>query len=109
VPYSRSSPNPEVSEGLDNLIDRVAVLSLPARATIEGGIDARVALAAFLIRCREILLAVRALSTFGFERVVDPLVRSSVEFAATSGWLMAEPQQHFAVMLGSARLGETSA
>jgi hypothetical protein len=103
VPHSRSSPNPEVSEELDHLVDRVAALSLPGRATIEGGIDARVALAAFLIRCREILLAVRALATFGCERVVDPLVRSSVEFAATSGWMMAEPQQHFAVMLGSTR------
>lgn len=82
-----------MTEDLDHLIDRVAALSLPGRATIEAGIDARVALAAFLIRCREILLAVRTLSTVGFERVVDPLVRSSIEFAATSGWLMAEPQQ----------------
>jgi hypothetical protein len=92
-----------MTEDLDHLIDRVAALSMPGRATIEGGIDARVALGAFLMRCREILLAVRTLSTVGFERVVDPLVRSSIEFAATSGWLMAEPQQHFAVMLGSTR------
>lgn len=92
-----------MSDDLDRLIDQVAELSVPGRATIEGGVDARAILGVFLIRCRDSLLAVRVLSSAGLERVVDPLVRTTIEFAATSGWLMSDPERHFSVMMDASR------
>jgi hypothetical protein len=88
---------------LDRLLDDVEALAVPGRATVEGGIDARFVVVAYMIRCRDLLRAVRVLAAAGLERVVDPLVRSALELAATSGWLMTAPEVHFRDLVGATR------
>jgi hypothetical protein len=92
-----------MGERLDVILNEVEAISLPGNATIEGGIDARVMVGAYLLRCRELLQVVRQLGATGHQRVADPLVRAAIEFAATCGWLMVAPDPHFQLLLASSR------